>query len=118
VHPRAAHPRAALALAAGILADSTAHAITAVVGPDRGRKRTCPPGRIDLDPEMSLTLLDLPTVRSGSHWVRSSLVAGQVAYLAGTRPHPAFLKGPRDSRAIISLNGEHTGLLNSACSRP
>jgi hypothetical protein len=68
--------------------------------------------------EMSDTMLDLPTVRSGSHWVRSSLVAGQVAYPAGTRPPSRFLKGPRDSRAMISLNGEHTGLLNSACSRP
>jgi hypothetical protein len=42
----------------------------------------------------------------------------QVAYLVGTRPFAAFLKGSRDSGAVISFSGEHNGLLNSAYGRP
>ncbi len=42
----------------------------------------------------------------------------QAVYLVGTWDLPAFLKDPRDSRAVISFGGEYAGLLNSACSRP
>ena len=44
--------------------------------------------------------------------------SAQAAYLVRTWGLPAFLKGPRGSRAVISFDGEYAGLLDSACSRP
>jgi hypothetical protein len=63
-------------------------------------------------------VLDLPTVRPRVEQAGMNTAPAQVAYLAGTRPFPAFLKGSRDSRAVISFSGEYTGLLNCAYGRP
>lgn len=42
----------------------------------------------------------------------------QVPDPMGSRPFSVFLKGSRDSREAISNEGEHTGLLYFARSRP
>ena len=63
-------------------------------------------------------VLDLPTVHPRVEQASMNTAPAQVAYLVGTRPFPAFLKGSRDSRAVISFSSEHTGLLNSAYGGP
>jgi hypothetical protein len=67
-------------VAAGAFADADQGEADPGLPDDRDQPGTVPGGvLVEAVKKIGRPVLDLPTVRSGSCWVRSSLVAGQVA---------------------------------------